>query len=109
MKVCDLKKGDRVLLNYGEKDGDLAQCSKLSMALTLKEAGLYTPWEADVMAKPRGKSPIRVFLQVFGWEADIGDTYAHKILAAKVNGEWVELEHTDKEREIEKMERTVFG
>jgi hypothetical protein len=110
--ISELVKGDRVLLNYGEQNGDLVTCNDFKTWLKLDFNGSsYKSWEAEVMAKPRGKNPTVVFLKVFGWEEDLGDTYAHKIIAwmNPESGTWEPIEYTDKQREMEKLDAAMFG
>ena len=111
-RIVDLKKGDRVILNYGDQNGDIATCNDFK---GLMHAILFAPsfhaWEAEVMSKPRGKNPTIVFLKVFGWETDMGDTYAHKIVGwfNENTGTWEPIEHTSKQKEMEKLEAEFLG
>jgi hypothetical protein len=111
-KICDLNKGDRVILNYGDQNGDIATCGDFKgLMRAMLTAPSFHPWEAIVMSKPRGKNPTVVFLEVHGWEKDLGDTYAHKIVGwfNAESGTWEPIEHTPKQKECEEMERTMFG
>lgn len=101
MKTNELKKGMKVLLAYGDKDGDLGGCYDLSLALMAKRDGKYAPWYAII--KDNLKGSIR-FVEVNGWETELGSVYAHDIIAyeAPVTGdddlevyEWRPIEHTD--------------
>ena len=98
-KICDLQKGDRVLLNYGEQNADLVECGTFDRYISLLLKSSFKAWEATVMAKPRGKEPIVVFLKVHGWEEDVGDTYAHKIIGwlDPASGTFEPIEHTPKQ------------
>lgn len=66
---------------------------------------LQNGWEADVMAKPKGT---RIFLNVHGFETEMGDCWLKDVCEVMVNGSWEPLELNDKQlkqaREIEKME-----
>ena len=110
-KISDLNKGDKVLLNYGEQNGDIATCGTFQKARLLMFTGSsFKPWEAEVLSKPRGKNPTVVFLKVFGWETDLGDTYAHQIIGWFNNesGTWEPIEHTEKQKEMERMVSEMF-
>jgi len=110
--ISDLKKGDKVLLNYGEQFGDLATCGTFENFMRLDFSNSsFKPWTAIVMSNPRGKNPTIVFLEVHGWETDLGDTYAHKIIGwwNEENGTWEPIKHTDKQKECEKLEMDFFG
>jgi len=103
MKISELTKGQRVLLNYGSQNGDIVTCGDFDRYCRLILTSSFNPWEADVISKPRGKDPSVVFLKVYGWETDMGDTYAHNIMAAQVDGEWVKIEHTPKQKQLEEQ------
>ena len=110
-KIVDLKKGDKVLLNYGEQNGDLATCGTFDKFIQLDFNGSsFKAWDAIVMAKPRGKDPTIVFLEVHGWENDLGDTYAHKIIGwfNTESGTWEPIEHTAKQKKMAVMEREMM-
>ena len=100
MKINELVKNDRVLLSYGAQNGDIVNCANLNKALSIPS---YSPWEADVVSKPRGKQPTIVCLKVYGYDTEIGDTYAHKILAVKRDGEWVPIELEPKQMEMKAL------
>ena len=106
-KISDLKKGDKVILNYGDQNGDIASCGTFSRLIRLMlTAPSFHPWEAIVKSNPRGKNPTVVFLEVHGWGKDLGDTYAHKIVGwfDETSGMWEPIEHTEKQKEMEKLE-----
>ena len=111
-KISDLKKGDKVILNYGDQNGDFATCGDFKgLMIAMLNASSFHAWEAIVMSKPRGKNPTIVFLEVHGWENDLGDTYAHKIIGwwSDMTGKWEPIEHTEKQKEMEKLEMEMFG
>lgn len=111
-KISDLQKGDKVLLNYGSQNGDLATCRNFDTFIKLQFNGAsFKPWDAVVMAKPRGKNPTVVFLEVHGWENDLGDTYAHQIIGwwNDESGTWEPIEHTEKQKQMEKMVDEMMG
>lgn len=123
MKTNELKNGTRVLLSYGDFEGDIARCDNLQIAIMRKKLGKYNPWTAVINDNKRGN--IR-FCNVFGWETELGSVYSHDIIAyeAKVedddgaeryvcdnqrNSVWRPVEHTPsqirlrvKVRDIEK-------
>lgn len=106
MKIVDLVKGQRVLLNYGEQNGDMATCRTYERFVQLRKNGAsYKSWEAEVVSKPRGKDPKVVCLKVFGFGEDIGDVYAHQIMAAAVADQfgtmWVPIEHSKGQKDLE--------
>lgn len=109
--ISELQKGDEVLLNYGDQNGDLATCGTFERWLRLDfNNASYKSWTGIVKSKPRGKNPTVVFLEVHGWETDLGDTYAHKIIGWKgEDGFWHPIVHTDKQKEMEKLEQEMFG
>lgn len=105
-KICELKKGDKVLLSYGEQKGDIVTCGTYEKWVLLHYTGAsYKAWEATVRGTPRGKNPTVVFLEVHGFENDLGDVYAHQIIGywdESVNN-WQKIEHTPKQIEMKKM------
>jgi hypothetical protein len=103
MKISELVKGDHVMLNYGVQNGDIATCGDWNRYCRLILTSSFQPWEAEVVSKPRGKDPTVVFLLVHGFGEDIGDVYAHDIMAVQRNGEWVKIEHTPKQLELKKL------
>ena len=106
--ISDLQKEDKVLLNYGDQNGDLAEVSSFEKYLSMKDRSSFKPWTGIVKAKPRGKQPTVVFLEVTGWEKDLGDTYAHKIMAVWNGTDWEKIEHTPKQLEMREMEKAMF-
>jgi hypothetical protein len=103
MKISELKKGDRVLLNYGDQKGILTECGSFDNYIRLLTTSSFSPWQATVWTKPRGKDPTIVCLKVYGWEEDIGDTYAHKIIGwlDPVTQSFKPIEHTEKQKQME--------
>lgn len=109
MFTNDLKKGDRVLLSYGEQDGDIVNNENLHNALISRENNNngvqrlhpYTPWEAIVEDNMRGNTRC---LRVFGWEEDVGSVYSHQILAVLKDGQWIPITHTPAQLKCKKME-----
>lgn len=84
-KICDLKKGDRVLLADSH-------------------------WEADVVERPRGKQPTTVFCNVFGLYTEMGSVYAHDVIAVKdEKGMWEQIELMEKQIACKKMNKELFG
>ncbi len=105
-KISDLKKNDKVLLNYGEQNGDLATCGTFERAMRLMFSNSsFKPWEAVIAEKPRGKNPTTVFAEVRGWETELGSVYSHQVIGwwNEVSGVWEPIEHTEKQKEMEKM------
>ena len=102
-KVAELQKGDRVLLNYGEQNGDLAECGTFDRYIRLLLTSSFKAWEGTVWTKPRGKDPTIVCLKVHGWSDDIGDTYAHKIIGwlDPASGTFEPIEHTARQKAME--------
>lgn len=113
-KVAELKKGDRVILAYGDQGGDMARCDSFDKLIGhIFHNSSYHPWQADVAANPRGKDPTVLMLHVpdvidgqpnaFG--DDIGDTYAHEIIGwmDKNSGTWQPIEHTKKQLDMRKL------
>lgn len=78
----DLKKGDRVLLSYGDSSG---------------------PWQAEVADNKKGN--IRL-LKVFGAYTEYGSVYAHDIVAVQVeiDGQkaWHRLDKTPQQSKLRK-------
>lgn len=95
-KISDLQKGDRVLLNYGEQDGDMAECGTFERYIRLLLKSSFKAWEGTVVSKPRGKDPSVVNLRVYGWAEDLGDVYAHQIIGwlDPTSGTFEPIEHT---------------
>jgi hypothetical protein len=102
-KISDLKKGDRVLLNYGEQNGDIATCGTFNRWTSLLLTSSFKAWEGVVMEKPRGKNPTTIFLEVHGWEKDLGSVYAHQVIGwyDENSGFFEPIEHTTKQKECE--------
>jgi hypothetical protein len=102
-KICDLKKGDRVLLNYGEQNGDIATCGTFEKYIRLLLTSSFKAWEGTVFEKPKGKEPIAVCLKVHGFAEDIGDTYSHQIIGwlDPTSGTYEPIEHTPKQKQME--------
>lgn len=67
---------------------------------------LANGWEA-ILADNR-KGNIRL-AQVFGIYTEYGSVYAHDIVKAQVNGEWVEVEHTAKQKSCKELNESLFG
>lgn len=106
----ELPKGTRVLLSYGAQDGDLAQCDDYDRVMQFfsleRNSGAYMPWEAELLDNKKGT--IRN-MRVFGWEDEIGDTYAHKIVAYKDdNGKWQPVLLSDKQKEMKELEEAAL-
>lgn len=100
MKTNDLKKGARVLLGYGDKDGDLAGCHDLNTALMMQSQGRYNPWEAVVFDNKKGNTRD---CEVHGFETEIGSVYAHDILAFWNGSKWEPIEHTPAQLKLKAM------
>jgi len=109
-KIVDLKKGDRVLLSYGEQNGDIASCGTFDRFIQLDFNGSsFKAWEAEVLSNPRGKDPTVVNLLVHGFGEDMGDTYAHSIIGWMSEiGTWEPIEHTAKQKKMAVMERAMM-
>jgi len=109
-KISDLKKGDKVILNYGDQNGNLASCGTFTrMVQLMLTSPSFHPWEAVLASNPRGKNPTIVFLEVHGFETELGDTYAHKIIGWWDGSLWQPIEHTPKQKEAEKLEMEFFA
>lgn len=80
MKTNDLKRGSRVMLANG--------------------------WEADIMDNMRGNTRMA---RVYGFETEIGSVYSHDIVAVRVNGEWVEIEHTKDQDKLREQLDKIFS
>ena len=108
-KVGNLKKGDRVILAYGDQNGDLAGCRDFNKLIQhIFNNSSYHAWEAEVVSF-RGKDPTIVCLNVFGWETEIGDTYAHEIIGwmEPSSGTWQPIEHTKKQLDMLKTVQSM--
>ena len=79
MTTNDLKKGTRIRLRNG--------------------------WYATLMDNARGN--IRL-ADVEGIYREIGSVYAHDIMAAEVNGAWVNVTHTDKQNKSRGVVNSLF-
>jgi hypothetical protein len=57
----------------------------------------------------RGKEPTVVYLEVHGWENDLGDTYAHQIIGwlDPVSGTYEPIEHTPKQKQLEQTVKAL--
>lgn len=112
-RIADLKKGDKVLLNYGSQFGDLATCGTFKKWLMLEVNGSsYKSFTGIVMEKPRSKDPVSVMLDVdseFGH--DMGSVYSAQIIGwlNPETGVYDPIEHTQKQIDIEKQSREMFG
>ena len=71
MKTNDIKKGMRIQLNHG--------------------------WFGTMMDNRKGN--IRC-VEVEGFFTEIGSVYSAVIARVLVNGEWVEVEHTEKQKQV---------
>lgn len=81
MKTNDLKKGIRVLLRNG--------------------------WEATMMDNLRGNTRMA---EVYGLFTECGSVYAHDIMRYQdADGNWQDVEHTDKQKNAKQMVRNIFG
>jgi len=81
MKTNDIKKGMRILLKNG--------------------------WYATMMDNMRGN--IRM-AKVEGFVTEIGSVYAHDISMVELkNGDWVEVEHTKNQSNLNAMVDSMFG
>lgn len=78
-KTNDLKKGVRVLLANG--------------------------WYATIADNARGNTRIAT---VEGYETETGSVYAHDIVRALVNGEWVSITHTPAQVKLKKQVESFF-
>jgi hypothetical protein len=97
MKTNDLKKGAKVLLAYGDQNGDLAGSRDLRLAVRMKETGgSYHPWEAEVWDNMKGNTRV---CNVFGFETEAGSVYSHDILAYWDGTKWMPLEYTPSQME----------
>jgi hypothetical protein len=101
-KISDLKKGDRILLGYGEQNGDIVSCDTFNKWCRFLLCSSYKAWEGIVESNPRGKDPSVVFLRIFGFEEDLGDTYAFHIIGVQdpATGFFEPIEHTEKQMQL---------
>ena len=107
MTVDDLPKGTRVLLSYGEQNGDLAQCDSFDKWLKLQFSSSYKAWEAELMDNKKGT--IRS-MKVFGWAEETGDTYSHKVIAYQGReGFFFPVKLTTKQKEAKKLEEGLLN
>jgi len=68
---------------------------------------LKNGWYATLMDNKKGT--IRM-AEVEGFYTEIGSIYAHDIAEYRdEHGEWHLVEHTKKQKEVEKMNRMIFG
>ena len=80
VRTNDLKKGCRVQLRNG--------------------------WYATIADNLRGN--IRM-ATVEGYYTETGSVYSHDIMRALVNGEWVDIDQTPKQKKCKKMVENIFG
>jgi hypothetical protein len=73
----DLKKGMRVMLSRSASMGELPR------------------WQGTVMDN-RSKANT-CFLEVEGWETEMGSVYSHDVEAVLIDGKWKQIEHTPKQ------------
>jgi hypothetical protein len=101
-RTADLKAGDRVILAYGEQRGELTRCDSFEkFIMHIFHGSSYKAWEAEVVDPANDLDPTIVCLAVFGWETEIGDTYAHEIIGWKdKDGFWQPIEHTPEQIEM---------
>jgi hypothetical protein len=81
MQTNDLKKGVRVQLRNG--------------------------WQATMQDNKKGNSRLAT---VYGFVTEMGSVYAHDIVSFQdVNGEWLPVEHTDKQKQVKKFNDAFWG
>ena len=81
MKTNELKKGTRVYLRNG--------------------------WEATLMDNLKGNTRLA---DVEGYCREMGSVYSHDIMRyMDANGNWNDVEHTDKQKACRKMNLAMFG
>lgn len=94
-----LKKGDRVLLAYGEQNGDLAGCDNFKRWLNMDfHNSTYKAWEAVLQERPNLDGT--VIAEVEGFETEIGSIYNHDIIAVLRDGCWDPVNHTEAEIDL---------
>jgi hypothetical protein len=95
----ELKKGDRILLAYGDQNGDLATCNDYLTWVKLDFTNSsFHPWEANFI---ENEDSVRVFAEVVGFETEMGSVYAHDVIAVKnKEGNWERIEHTKEQVEL---------
>lgn len=105
-KTAELKKGTRVLLAYGEQNGELATCNDYVSWVKLDfTKSSFKPWEADLLDNVKGG--IR-FAKVYGWEEEMGSVYSFDIICWKdAKGNWNRVEHTPKELKSRELARAI--
>jgi len=108
--VNSLKKGTRVLLAYGDQNGDLAGCDDFTRVIILDfKNSSYKPWEAKLLDnyedRPKEENGTIRFMKVFGWTTEMGDTYAHEVIAYKKNGTWHPVELSKEQKEAKALSR----
>jgi hypothetical protein len=111
--VDDLLKGTEVLLAYGEQNGDLARCNDYAEAVGFfLTKGSYQPWRAvlldDFSERAEDENGTIRLMRVYGWEEEIGDTYAHEVVAYKdEKGFWQKVNLSVKQNETRKLVESI--
>lgn len=104
----DLKMGDRVLLSYGEQNGDIADCGTFEQWLRLDFSNSsLKAWEAIVKDNKKGNTRV---LEVHGWEIDLGSVYSHQIIGwfDESEGTWQPIKHTPAQLKLKEQIKTMF-
>lgn len=106
--IKSLKKGERLLLAYGEQKGELATCNDFVTWAKLDFTNSsFQPWEAEF---ENVEEEGIIFAKVFGFEEEYGTVYAHDVIAVKnAEGNWERIEHTDKELELKEKVKLLGG
>lgn len=68
------------------------------------EIRLRNGWTAQI--RDNAKGTIRMCL-VRGTYEEIGSVYAHDIIEAQINGQWVAVEHTDAQKKLMAQVKTM--
>jgi hypothetical protein len=106
MKTNDLKKGDRVLLATGEQNGDIATCNDFATWERLQLTGSsFKAWEGTIHDNRKG---VRRMVEVEGFYKEIGDVYAHDIIAYQADGKWLPVEHTPAQLKLRQDVKNFF-
>jgi hypothetical protein len=67
---------------------------------------LRNGWEAELVSDKRTNTPV---CRVFGDYTEIGSVYAHDVIAAQVGGQWVKVDHTPTQRELQQQVAAFFN
>lgn len=105
-KTNDIKKGEKVLLNYGMHNGQLTGVRNFAEYNMLRLS--FSPWEGIMADNMKGN---RRMVDVFGIEREIGSVYSHDIIAVWNNkwNDWEEVEHTPAQLRLKEEVKIMFS